>query len=284
VAPAGPILTSLYVPGDRPDRFAKALASDADTVIIDLEDSVAPNRKELARDAVRRFLDVPVRKPVQVRINALGSPWVDADLAAIASSTGLTGIRLPKVGSPDDVASVTRKLPAGRSLGIHILIESARGLEAAFQIATADPLIASIALGEADLRSELRLTDDRGLAWARGRIVVAARAAGLPAPAMSVYTDLDDDAGLAASCREGRDLGFLGRAAIHPRQLAIIVDAFLPSAAEATEATELLAALAGATDAGRGMVVLPDGRFIDLAMADGARHVVELAARRRAAG
>lgn len=278
---AGPPLTWLYVPGDRPDRFAKALASEADHVVLDLEDSVAPSHKEMAREAVRAFLEDAQPKPVQVRINGLHSPWAADDLAAIASSPGLAGVRLPKVASRSDVRSVAEALPADGSVRIHVLIESARGLEEAFQIATAHHLVASIALGEADLRSELNVADDRGLIWARSRIVVAARAAGLPAPAMSVYTDLDDDDGLAASCREGRSLGLLGRAAIHPRQLPVIVDAFLPSPAEVADASLLLESLATARKAGRGSVVLPNGRFVDQAMAKRATLLIQLDARRR---
>ncbi len=279
-AESGPPLTWLYVPGDRPERFATALASEADQVIIDIEDAVTPDHKGLARAAVRAFLEVTPLKPVQVRINGLGSPWAGDDLAALASSPGLAGVRVPKVTSASDVLSVVEALPAGGSAAIHVLIESAHGLEQALQIATAHPLVASIALGEADLRSELNVTDDRGLAWARGRIVVVARAAGLPSPAMSVYNDLDDDDGLAASCHEGRALGFLGRAAIHPRQLPIIVEAFLPSAAEVAEAALLLESLATAHEAGHGTVVLPNGRFVDQAMTRRATLIVQLDARR----
>lgn len=280
----GPALTSLYTPGDRPDRFPKALATEADEVILDLEDGVAPAHKSAARDAVARFLADPQTKPVHVRVNALDTPWRSDDIAALASAPGLAGIRVPKIGTPDDVRAIAEYLPADGSVGIHVLIETARGIEQAFEIATAHPFVASIALGEADLRSALDIADDRGLAWVRGRIVVAARAAGLPAPQMSVYVHLDDDAGLAASCREGRGLGFLGRAAIHPHQLPIIVDAFLPSPAEVAEASGLLQELADAHEAGQGGLVLPDGRFVDRAMAGRARTVVALGARRAPRG
>ena len=141
---------------------------------------------------------------------------------------------------PVSSAHTTRSALGSRSLPLHCLIESARGVEAAFEIASADPNVASIALGEADLRSDLGVTGEEGLLWARSRIVVAARAADLPAPAMSVYAQIDDLDGLAASCRRGRALGFIGRAAIHPKQLRVIAECFMPTEAEASAARELL--------------------------------------------
>ncbi|GFJ89236.1 HpcH/HpaI aldolase/citrate lyase family protein [Phytohabitans rumicis] len=164
---------------------------------------------------------------------------------------------------------------ARTAIPLHPLIESAAGVEAAYTIAMAHPAVASIGLGEADLRSDLGVTDEAALAWPRGRIVVAARAAGLPPPAMSVYADLSDMDGLAASCRLGRSQGFLGRAAIHPRQLPAIVAAFRPPPEEVARAMAVLSALAD----GDATVVLPDGRFADRAMVGAARRTVELAAR-----
>jgi citrate lyase subunit beta/citryl-CoA lyase len=282
VIPADFPLTWLYVPGDRPDRFEKALASETDRVILDLEDAVAPSHKVLARDAVSEFLrDVP-QKPVEVRINGTDTPWASDDLAAIGSCPGLAGVRVPKVTSPDEVRWVADRLPAAGPVGIHVLIETAMGLENAFRIATAHPLVASIGLGEADLRSDLGVDGDDGLAWARSRVVVAARASGLPAPAMSVYAQLDDIEGLSESCRAGRALGFLGRAAIHPQQLPTIVEAFLPTETEVAEAELLLESLAAARQAGQGAAVLPGGWFIDPAMVRRANVLVRLGARRRA--
>jgi citrate lyase subunit beta / citryl-CoA lyase len=280
-----PALTWLYVPGDRPDRFAKAIASGADEVILDLEDAVAPARKSRARDAVQEFLadeDVVPAPPVQVRVNGFGTPWHDDDVSALAVLPRVSGLRLPKAESPDDVRALGARLPHDDPVRLHLLIESARGVEAAAELASAHRLVGSIALGEADLRSELGVSDERGLAWARGRIVVAAAATGLPPPAMSVYADVADDVGLAASCRDGRALGFLGRAAIHPRQLPIIEAAFLPDDGEIAEAEATLSALERAEAAGIGVAVLPSGRFVDRAMAERARRVIALA--RRAAG
>jgi citrate lyase subunit beta/citryl-CoA lyase len=270
------MLTWLYVPGDRPDRFAKAAASGADTVIIDLEDAVAPRRKAYARAAAVEFCAHHHGVPVQVRINALGSPDADADLDALAS-VAPDGLRLPKVQAPGEVISLLQRTP--RDIVVHCLLESALGVERAFAIASAHPAVGSIGLGEADLRSDLGVRDDAGLAFARSRVVLAARAAGLPAPAMSVYPDVRDLAGLAESCRVGAALGFLGRAAIHPAQLPVIVDAFRPDATEVGRAVELLAALDQAAAQDRGTAVLPDGRFADVAMVREAQRIVTLARR-----
>ena len=270
------MLTALFVPGDRPDRFDKAVRSGADAVIIDLEDAVAPDRKADARAAAVDFL-CRYRTgavPVQVRVNALETAECTADLAALAGLPGLAGVRLPKVQSPQEVREVVARLPG---VPVHCLIETALGVERAYAIAAANAAVAGIGLGEADLRADLAVIDETGLAYARGRVVVAARAAGLPPPAMSVYPDVNDLDGLAASCRAGRAMGFLGRNAIHPRQLPVIAASFRPAADEVAHARAVLDALAAAGSAGRGTAVLPDGRFVDRAMAPGARRVLDLA-------
>jgi len=276
---AAPPLTWLYVPGDRPERFAKALASEADVVIVDLEDAVAPANKDAARENVRVLLSSATPKPVTVRINDIRSHWGAADLALLRDAPNLAGIRIPKVDSAADVRAVRTAL-GSRPVPLNCLIESARGVEAAFEIASADPTVAAIGLGEADLRSDLGVTGEDGLLWARSRIVVAARAAGLVSPAMAVYTKLDDARGLEVSCRRGRALGFVGRAAIHPQQLPVIAECFTPTEAEVSAARELLQALDGAIGTAHGVVVLPNGQFVDRAMVEGAERVIALAARR----
>lgn len=285
---AGPVravrLAPLYVPGDRPDRFRSALAASPD-VIVDLEDAVAPSAKEAARAAVVELVADAGCTAVEVRVNAVGSGWGAADLDALAGRPGLGSVRIPKVQAPADVLSVVGRLGGstgprhplpGGGTSLHLLIEDARGVEAAYDLARAHPAVAGIGLGEADLRSDLGVTDDAGLAWARGRIVVAARAAGLPPPHLGAYPHVWDLDGLATSCRAGRQLGFVGRAAIHPRQLQVIVDAFAPSPREVGDARELLAASAAGERAEHGVVVLPDGRMVDAAMLGAARRVLDL--------
>lgn len=268
-----PALTLLYAPADRPDRVVKALQSPADVVAVDLEDAVTADQKAQARQHAAHLLAQSTR-PVQVRINHPSTRWFEDDVAMVSELPATVAVRCPKVESSEQVARLATALP-GRAL--HLLIESALGVERAFTLATAAPVVASLGLGEADLRSDLRLTDDDGLTWARSRIVTAARAAGLASPMMSVFAQLHDTAGLVASCRTGRSLGFVGRAAIHPRQLATIRQAFLPSTDEVERSRRVIERLGSAEDAGVGVFVLEDGSFIDRAMAEQARAVLAIA-------
>jgi citrate lyase subunit beta/citryl-CoA lyase len=253
-----PPLTWLYVPADRPDRVEKALASAAHAVILDLEDGVAPAAKAEARANVPLLLGRQVEKRIFVRVNRADA----ADLDALAG-LDVAGVVVPKVGRPEDVPAV--------GLPVHCLIESAAGVEAALAIATT-PGVAGISLGEADLRSETGALE-AGLDWARGRIVNAAVAAGLPRPPQSVYPNLHDDEGLARSCRRGRELGHLGRTAIHPRQLPIIEQAYLPTEEELARARETVERLEEAF----GAATLDGGDFVDAAMLGAARQIVAIA-------
>ncbi|MFI9821281.1 HpcH/HpaI aldolase/citrate lyase family protein [Streptomyces sp. NPDC052013] len=266
-------LTWLYAPGDRPHVVAKALASGADVVVIDLEDAVATDRKVYARSATAELLSEPQPVPVHVRVNALTTPWAEADLAAIAPSPGLSGLRLPKVSAPADVVHVARLTTP--SLPLYALLETALAIEQAHSVATAHPALRGIAIGEADLRADLGVRDDAGLDWSRSRVVVAARAAGLPPPTQSVHPDTRDLEGLTASCIHGRTLGFLGRAAIHPRQLPVIERVYLPTEREIEEAETIIKAAATT----EGAQALPDGTFIDAAVVATAQRTLSLAKR-----
>ncbi|MFK4147535.1 HpcH/HpaI aldolase/citrate lyase family protein [Streptomyces sp. NPDC004065] len=286
-------LTWLYVPGDRPHIVAKALLSGADVVVVDLEDAVAPDRKEYARAATAELLTEPPPVPVQVRINAVDGPLAAADLAAVAFRPGLAGLRLAKVTSPEQIvriAAATETAPGQRRDGgdgqagpaggvagppLHALLESALAIEQAFAVARAHPCLRGVSIGEADLRADLGMRQDSGLDWCRARVVVAARAAGLAPPPQSVHPDIRDLEGLAASCAHGRTLGFLGRAAIHPRQLPIIERAYLPTDRELEEAETIVKA----ATADRGAQALPDGRFVDAAVVAAARRTLALARR-----
>jgi citrate lyase subunit beta/citryl-CoA lyase len=271
-----PVLTLLYVPASREDRVRTAFAGEADVVIVDLEDAVAPSAKDSAREVAAQLVAGSADRAVQVRVNALGSPWAERDLAMVRGLPDAVGVRVPKVVSPDEVADVVAA--AGRR-PVHCLVESARGVEAAGEIARA-PGVASLALGEADLRSDLGVAEESGLSWCRQRIVVAARAAGLRPPAMAVYPNVADLDGLAASCRVGRAMGFVGRSAIHPRQLPVIEVAFLPRPEEVTRARAVVDAVTAAQVNGTGTAVLADGTFLDVAMVEQARRTLDLAGRR----
>ena len=252
-----PPLTWLYVPADRPDRIEKALASRAHAVIVDLEDGVPQARKDEAR---RSLSDVGVhlhhaQAATYIRVNA-GSA---ADLEVV-TQLAPDGVIVPKVERPEDVPEV--------ELSVHCLIESAAGLEAAYDIAR-HPRVAGVSLGEADLRSQTGALE-AGLDWARGRIVNAAVAAGLPRPPQSVYMNVRDLDGLAESCRRGRELGHLGRAAIHPDQLPVIEQAYLPTDEEVERARATIERLQ------EGVGTL-GGEFVDAAVLGAAEQVVAIA-------
>lgn len=266
-----PPLTWLYAPGDRPHVMARAVLAGADVVVIDLEDAVAPDRKEYARAATADFLSDAQPVPVHVRVNGSDGPWAAADLRALSGLPGVTALRLPKVTSPVQIRRVARST----SRPLYALLESALGIENAYAIARAHPALRGIALGEADLRADLAVRADAGLDWPRSRVIVAARAAGLPPPPQSVHPDTRDLEGLSASCAHGRALGFFGRAAIHPRQLPVIERAYLPTPREIEEAETVLEA---ATEE-QGAQALADGTFIDAAVVATARRTLDLARR-----
>ncbi|HEU5362583.1 MAG TPA: CoA ester lyase [Gaiellaceae bacterium] len=253
---SAPPLTWLYVPGDRPDRVEKALASRAHAVIVDLEDGVAPAAKDEARENVAALLAAAREKPVFVRVNA-GS---QADLEVVRTLP-LAGVLVPKVERPEDV-------PDG--LAVHALVETARGVEAAFVLAS-HVGVRGLSLGEADLRSQTGASEE-GLDWPRSRVINAAVAAGLPRPPQSVYAQVRDLDGLVLSCARGRALGHLGRSAIHPDQLEPIERAYLPTQAEVERARATIA-----TVESTGVGTVGDGAFVDAAMLGAARTTIALA-------
>lgn len=272
-----PIRSYLYVPGYDERRIEKALASESDAVVLDLEDAVAPNRKEEARETVVQVLKSEPEKPVFVRVNAVGTELAAADIDAVVGRH-LAGLRLPKIEYVESVRLVAETLKELRSeAGIQCLIESALGLELAFEIANSHVRVTGISLGEADLAADLGVSGEAGLLYARSRIVTAARAAGLPHPVQSVYTNVRDLDGLRRSTEEGKRLGFVGRSTIHPSQVSVVNEVFTPTEEEVTEAQELVDRLdSGATS---GAFVLRDGRFVDRAVVESARLTLALARR-----
>ena len=277
--PETPIRSYLYVAGSDPRRIDKALASEADAVVIDLEDAVAPNRKDDARRNIADVLEQKNPKPVFVRVNPPGSALCQQDIDTVADPN-LTGIRLPKAESADDVMSVAARLEKlNCEAGIQCLIESALGLEMGFEIARSHPAVVGIGLGEADLAADLGVNGEEGLLYARSRIVSVSRAANLAAPTQSVYTHVDDLDGLRHSTERGKRLGLIGRSAIHPAQVPIINEVFTPTEEEITGAEELLGRMEEATESGTGAFVLENGRFVDEAVVRSARVTLSLACR-----
>ncbi|CAM5493884.1 CoA ester lyase [Streptomyces spiroverticillatus] len=272
-------LTWLYAPGDRPHVVAQAILSGADVVIVDLEDAVAPDRKDYARAATADLLADPEHPvPVHVRVNALDTPPGAKDIAILAALPGLAALRLPKVTSAEQIIHLAQTTPptAPGTTPLHAILESALGIERAHAIAAAHPTLRGISLGEADLRADLGVGGDAGLRLVPlARVVVAARAAALPPPSQSIHPDIRDLEGLAASCAHGRTLGFLGRAAIHPRQLPVIERAYLPTEEELEQAETIIKA--ATTE--QGAQALKDGAFIDAAVVTAAQRTLSLARR-----
>lgn len=271
---AAPIVAALYVPGDRPDRFETAASSGANMVILDLEDAVAPERKDAARDAVLDWLAAfmpgddkhPALAVVQVRINS-GERGAD-DVRALAGSPTAIELRVPKVETPEQLAAL-----AGLASGLPVtaLIESALGVENAYAIA-AHPAVTRLALGESDLASELGTRAPAVLDYARIRLLYAARSAGLEAPMMSAFPDIRNLDALRADTRRGRELGWFGRSAIHPSQLPVIHEVFAPTEVELAWAREVL----DVGEAG-GVATLESGEMIDAAMLGRARSILRTA-------
>ena len=257
------LITGLYVPGDRPDRFDKAVATGADLVILDLEDAVAPAAKDAALEAVVTWLRAraPGGPVIQVRVN----PGRDHEFDALRATGAAIGVRLPKA---DDRAALDHAAELAAGLPLTALLESARALENAAAIA-AHPSVSGLALGESDLASDLGTRDAAVLDHARIRVLVAARSAGLPAPMLSVYPHLADLDGLRADTERGRRLGALGRVAAHPRQLAIIREVFAPTDEERAWAQSVLAAMENG-----GVATLASGEMVDPAMLGRARSIL----------
>ncbi|MDP5181226.1 CoA ester lyase [Blastococcus sp. BMG 814] len=265
----------LYVPGHRDDRVAKALTAGADAVVVDLEDAVPAAQKDRARELTTALLDEhrPGGPQLWVRINPPGTEAGERDLAALAGRRA-DGVRVPRAEDPDAVRAVGDRL----GLPMQLLLESARGLWRAHELAAAHGLVAGIGLGEADLAADLLVDRDEGLHWARGAVVVAARAAGLPSPVQSVWTDVGDLDGLRASSRTGRVTGFFGRSVVHPRQLGPVHEVYTPSPEERAAAERVVATAAAAAQRGESAVLDADGRFVDPAVVARARTVLDRAA------
>jgi citrate lyase subunit beta/citryl-CoA lyase len=269
---AAPVVVGLYVPGDRPDRFEKAATSGAEMIILDLEDAVAPDHKDEAREAVLGWLQARVAADaeqqgalsvVQVRVNS--GARGDDDVRALAAASAAVELRVPKVESAERLDHLAALAPG---LPLTALVESALGVENAFSI-TAHPAVTRLALGESDLASELGTRSPSVLDYARIRLLYAARSAALGAPMMSAFPDIRDLDALRADTLRGRESGWFGRTAIHPSQIPVIHAAFAPSEAELRWAREVLE-----VGGGGGVATLSNGEMVDQAMLGRARGIL----------
>jgi citrate lyase subunit beta / citryl-CoA lyase len=279
-----PIRSYLYAPGSNPRVMEKALAAGADAVILDLEDSVAPEDKLAAREQVAAVIarsGAARRVELHVRLNR-GPDGPDLDDLAAATAPGLAGVRLPKIGSADEVRAVAAALDrlersAGMVPGTVLLypsIETAAAALAATELA-GSPRVSRLVFGATDFLADIAspgATDGPATVVARGMLVLASRAAGIGAPVDCVHTALDDEEGLLHSARSARELGFFGKSVIHPRQILAVHEVFTPSGAELSEARRVLAHVEAHGDGASAL----DGQMIDAAVVARARRLVDM--------
>jgi citrate lyase subunit beta / citryl-CoA lyase len=285
-----PIRSWLYAPGNNPKLLERVFSAGADAVILDLEDAVPPAEKGRARELVA--IAVRARHgrggpAVFVRINHPDSGPAEEDVAAVVGP-GLDGLRVPKAEEARTVERVAAWVAdaerrAGRpvgELGLVCNIESAAGIWRAAEIASAHPRVRALGFGVADFARDVNaLVGPEALEtlYARSRLVLASRVAGIGPPVDSVHTQLQDDEGLERTTRQGRALGFFGRSAIHPRQVGIINAVYTPTAEEVERARDVVQAAATAEVTGSGALQLPDGQFVDIPIVRRAEETLRLA-------
>ncbi|WP_055336630.1 HpcH/HpaI aldolase/citrate lyase family protein [Ralstonia solanacearum] len=257
----------LFVPADRPERFAKAQAAGADAVILDLEDAVSSDDKDRARHHLADYLDAGGTGIV--RINGIGTPWCDDDLR-LCTLPGVRAIVVPKAGGADDVAAVRACVPA--PVALLPLIETARGMAHANAIAAAQG-VARLLFGTVDFRTELGIDGDEAELLAfRSMLVLASALAGIEPPVDGVTLDLDDVAALQAACARSRRLGFGAKLCIHPRQVGTVNQAFGPSAAELEWARRVIERAGSSPGAFQ-----LDGKMVDAPVIQRAARLLRLA-------
>lgn len=280
--------TFLFTPGNAPQRFEKGLHSRADGVVLDLEDAVAVQDKDLARQQVfdwlvthRHSLAGDNRAMVAVRLNPMGSAFFPADeaalLDALRSGHGPDGVMMPKVESASEMAKMLERWGAQceRLPWVMALIETARGLEHVTAIAQAHPRVVALGFGAADLAADLGCDMSwEPMLYPRSRMVQAAALARLALFDVP-YLDIRNPEGLAAETRRVQALGFTGKLAIHPDQVPVIVQALLPTAQQVQDAHAIVAA---AQAHPQGVCVL-NGRMIDEPVVQSARRVIARSAR-----
>ncbi len=255
----------LFVPGNRPDRFDKAWTSAADAVILDLEDAVDASRKTQARAAVRTWLSP--EHPVLVRINAVDTPWYEDDLSLL-QHPGVLGLMVPKAEQLD--AALVRACTLHEKFLLPIA-ESARAFQHLAELAST-PGVERLAFGTIDFQVDTGISgDDDALHYFRSRLVLESRLAGLQPPLDGVTADIGNMDVLRADAERSRRFGFAGKLCIHPRQVAIVNDAFSPSAAEIAWALQVMEAIARSA----GAAVAVEGKMVDRPVIMKAQRVLQ---------
>ena len=259
----------LFVPGNRPERFAKASQAGADAVVIDLEDAVLPEAKAQARAHAVAWLSEA--HPVYVRINATDTEWVEDDLVAI-NCPGLAGVMLPKTAGADDIRYISSRLRPGTP--IIALIETARGLLFSYEIASMDNIL-RLAFGSIDFQLDAGIVGDQEeLLYARSNLVISSRAAGIQAPIDGVTTSTSDRDRVMADTRMARKLGFGAKLCIHPSQIESVHEGFNPSPVEIEWARGVISAM----EAGGDGAISFEGRMIDRPVFERAKAILALRA------
>ncbi|MEM9878689.1 MAG: CoA ester lyase [Pseudomonadota bacterium] len=272
----------LYLPGSNPRALEKAKTLPADGYIFDLEDAVAPDAKEQARDQVCAAVKAGGygARELVIRVNGLDTDWAEADIAA-ASAAGPDAILLPKVESPEQVHTLARQMQAAgapENTEIWVMMETPRAMFATLEIASAHEKLACLVMGTSDLVKDLHAhhTPMRmPVITSLSLCLLAARAEGL-AILDGVYADLKDETGFAQSCRQGVEMGFDGKTLVHPNQIGPANAAFAPDADEVDFSRRIIAAHAEATAQGKGIVVV-DNKMIEGLHVDNAKRLVALA-------
>ncbi|MEH6634126.1 MAG: CoA ester lyase [Halioglobus sp.] len=275
----------LYMPGSNPRALDKARSLPADGLILDMEDSVAPDAKQLAREQIVAALDEGGygHRELMVRINALSTQWAVDDIDAICSAaTAPDAVLIPKISTAADVTAAIEAFAAAGcpdSVDIWIMAETPLCILNIAEVASAHPRLKGMVMGTSDLSKDTRVrhTPDRlGFMAALNLCVYAARAHGLDI-IDGVQLDLEDEALLRMSCEQGRDLGFDGKSLIHPKQIAATNTAFAPDAEEVAAARNIIAAFEEAQSLGKGVVVVK-GRLVENLHVEEAKRQLALAA------
>ncbi|MCL6634794.1 MAG: CoA ester lyase [Peptococcaceae bacterium] len=278
--------TMLFAPANDLRKAGKALMSDADAAVLDLEDAVALSEKISARDALKEALALPRRGDVFVRVNSAQTGYILGDLMA-AVAGGVKGIVLAKSESAEEVRRVDwlmeqiereNGLPPG-GLELIPFIESANAVINAYAIASASPRVSRLFFGGVDYVLDIGTSFSKGgaeLFFARSQLVVASRAAGIEAPVDTVYPDFRDIEGLVAEARAVRQMGFQGKLAIHPGQVGPLNEVFTPTPEEISWAEKVVAAFEESEARGQAVLQL-DGKMIEYPIASRARRLLALA-------
>ena len=270
----------IFTPGLRPEMFPKALASGADIVCVELEDGIAPKDKPAARaSAIKLFESPQADDGVEriVRINSLREGFGIADVQAVlASDSPPPALMMPKVRNPDEVVLLDNLLTErGHGTRLHVIVETNAGLEAAHDIAHCSPRIDAMFFGGVDMAAELRCQNAwEPLLYARSRVVHAAVSAGLDVIDVP-YLDLQDPEGMERAAIQARDLGFCGKGAVHPKQIAALNAVFTPSAERIAQARRIIAEFEAADT---GLVVI-DGKLIEKPVLREMHRIVAIADR-----